>query len=107
MRYIGYLLLLLTASLISTNKPQLSEQVIDLNRPLAVNLVLHGQQAHDFYGSDLAAGDVSGDGIDDVIIGAYLADGPRNARNGAGEDNPHKQPRVDSHDPSRPAAGST
>jgi hypothetical protein len=40
---------------------------------------------NDDLGSAVASGDVNGDGIDDLLIGAPGADGPDNARTGAGE----------------------
>lgn len=39
----------------------------------------------DALGSDLAAGDLDGDGIDELIAGARLADGPDDSRQNAGE----------------------
>ncbi len=63
----------------------LAAVLIDLSVPGAVNVVLFGQEAEDYLGSDLATGDINGDGIADLAVGAYLADGPNNARNGAGE----------------------
>jgi hypothetical protein len=40
---------------------------------------------NDDLGSAVASGDINGDGIDDLLIGAPGADGPDNARTGAGE----------------------
>jgi hypothetical protein len=48
-------------------------------------LLLNGADAGDAIGSSLAMGDVNGDGRADLIIGAPNADGPDNARPGAGE----------------------
>jgi Ca2+-binding RTX toxin-like protein len=48
--------------------------------------VIHGQDAGDLSGQPVAAaGDVNGDGLDDVIVGAAEADGPGNARYLAGD----------------------
>lgn len=58
---------------------------IDLALPNAVNVILYGREAGDFFGTDLAAGDINGDGLDDLAVGAYLAEGPDNSRPGAGE----------------------
>ncbi len=44
-----------------------------------------GSEADDELGFSVASGDVNGDGIDDIIGGALLADGPDNARPDAGE----------------------
>jgi hypothetical protein len=47
--------------------------------------VIHGEDAGDFSGSSVAsAGDVNGDGFDDLIIGAPLADAAGNAKTYAG-----------------------
>ena len=48
--------------------------------------IIHGQDADDFSGRSVSlAGDVNGDGFDDLIIGAYGADGPGNTRAEAGD----------------------
>jgi Ca2+-binding RTX toxin-like protein len=61
---------------------------IDLAAVAAGNggFVIHGQDAYDSSGwSVSSAGDVNGDGFDDIIIGAVNADGPNNTRNVAGD----------------------
>src|SRR5262249_17841347 len=48
--------------------------------------VIHGQDAGDQSGGSVSsAGDVNGDGFDDLIIGALLGDGPGNTRADAGD----------------------
>jgi Ca2+-binding RTX toxin-like protein len=48
--------------------------------------VLHGESANDTSGFSVAsAGDVNGDGFDDLIVGARAADGPADGRNYAGD----------------------
>jgi hypothetical protein len=49
------------------------------------DLTLIAAEADDQLGDDLAMGDVNNDGIDDLIVGAFRADGPDNAREDAGE----------------------
>ena len=46
---------------------------------------VYGAEAHDTLGFSLASGDLDGDGFDDIIMGARLADGPENSRQQAGE----------------------
>lgn len=47
--------------------------------------VLYGAEAGDELGFSLVAGDVNGDGRDDIITGALQADGPDNTREDAGQ----------------------
>ncbi|GAG44771.1 unnamed protein product, partial [marine sediment metagenome] len=49
------------------------------------DFTIQGAKGGDFLGYALAAGDVSGDGVDDIIVAAPGAGGPDNARSGAGE----------------------
>jgi len=49
------------------------------------DLSILGAEPQDTLGFSMASGDVNGDGIDDVILAARLADGPGNARSSAGE----------------------
>src|SRR5262245_43678408 len=61
---------------------------IDLAAVAAGNggFVLHGQDVHDESGFSVSsAGDVNGDGFDDLIIGARSASGPGNTRHYAGD----------------------
>ena len=52
----------------------------------AGGFVIHGQDASDLSGYSVSsAGDVNGDGFDDLIIGASGGDGPGNTRAGAGD----------------------
>ncbi len=49
------------------------------------NPTIYGAEATDTFGRSLAAGDLDGDGRDELIVGAYYADGPENTRINAGE----------------------
>ncbi len=46
---------------------------------------IFGREAGDQSGRDVHAGDINGDGVDDLLIGAFSADGPNNERPEAGE----------------------
>jgi uncharacterized repeat protein (TIGR01451 family) len=46
---------------------------------------IFGREAGDQSGRDVHAGDINGDGVDDLLIGAFSADGPNNERPDAGE----------------------
>jgi hypothetical protein len=49
------------------------------------DLTLFGAGEGDRLGISLASGDASGDGIQDLLVGSFLADGPENARYQGGE----------------------
>jgi len=49
------------------------------------DVTIFGADSGDSSGFAVATGDVNGDGIDDVLVGALLADGPGNERPNAGE----------------------
>ncbi len=46
---------------------------------------IYGAEAQDTLGFSLGSGDLNGDGIDEIIMGARLADGPANSRQQGGE----------------------
>jgi hypothetical protein len=49
------------------------------------DLIIFGADSEDSLGAAMVAGDSSGDGNDDILVGAFLADGPDNTRYQAGE----------------------
>jgi hypothetical protein len=49
------------------------------------DVTIFGADSGDSFGFAAAAGDVNGDAIDDILVGALLADGPGNERPNAGE----------------------
>jgi hypothetical protein len=54
------------------------------NRSMA-DVTIYGADDNDNLGTQVALADIDGDGYDDLIIGAELADGPNNARKNAGD----------------------
>lgn len=49
------------------------------------DLSILGAEVEDTLGFSVTAGDINGDGFDDIVMGAKLADGPQNGRRDAGE----------------------
>lgn len=59
---------------------------MDLFNPPVNARVIYGPDSYDYFSlSSLAAGDMNGDGFDDLLIGAPMGDGLGNARAGSGE----------------------
>jgi len=75
MRYLRYALLVLVtaAGALTLFRAEALPPVIDLNST-AAGLTVFGDDGDDFSGHSLATGDINGDGTDDLIIGAHLAD---------------------------------
>ena len=60
--------------------------IIDLASLGSAGIIIRGAEANDHCGMSVSrAGDVNGDGFDDILIGANLADAFGNAKSGAGE----------------------
>ncbi|MGQ9571795.1 MAG: dockerin type I domain-containing protein [Dehalococcoidia bacterium] len=49
------------------------------------DVTIYGADAGDYLAVSIAVGDVNDDGIDDILLGTWDADGPANARNAGGE----------------------
>ena len=73
--FITALALAIIAGALTVFRAEALPPVIDLNVTPA-GLTVHGNTGFDFTGWAVASGDIDGDGIDDVIIGAPLADSP-------------------------------
>jgi len=58
---------------------------IDLAVPPANTTVIFGADINDRAGSSVSSGDINGDGFEEVVLGAYWADGPLDATLSAGE----------------------
>ena len=44
---------------------------MDVTNPAPVLFTFHGEQAGDYFGDTVKTGDVTGDGVPDVLVGAY------------------------------------
>lgn len=64
--------------------PFMSGTVVDLGMT-PPDVLIYGAEAEDRLGWFVEGGDVTGDGIDDLLMSAPAADGPTNARSDAGE----------------------
>ena len=59
---------------------------VDLGSPGSVGVTIFGADINDQLGRSVkGAGDLNGDGFDDLVLGAHEADAAGNAKNGAGE----------------------
>jgi hypothetical protein len=58
--------------------------IVNLGYP-SKTFTLEGMDTMDSFGWQVTSGDVNGDGFDDLLIGAPVADGPDNARKSCGE----------------------
>lgn len=57
---------------------------IQLSNPPNDATIVYGDQANGYFGEDVDAGDVDGDGLDELAIGALLADAPGRNASGIG-----------------------
>lgn len=57
---------------------------VDFNNPPENTAFFLGAESNDIFGAEVWAGDVNGDGVDDLLIGAQDTDGPNGERPGAG-----------------------
>src|SRR5438128_8710591 len=67
-----------------------SSDLLDLATPLdgTNGFTIYGAETRDASGFSVSgAGDVNGDGFDDIIVGARGANGPNNSKGSAGESN--------------------
>jgi hypothetical protein len=62
-----------------------TEMTIDLATPGSAQITIYGAEIYDRLGDAISSGDVNGDQVDDVLVGAAYAYGPMNARPEAGE----------------------
>ena len=69
--------------------PAVFPATLDMNVPgtAGANVTIYGASSNDQlgYAGALAVGDCNADGVSDIVLGAWQADGPANARNNAGE----------------------
>ena len=59
--------------------------IVDLGTPRPDVAFIYAANSLDQLGQSVATGDADGDGFDDLVLGAATANGPANARHGAGE----------------------
>lgn len=65
---------------------ELSNQIDDTGQPTSEAIsVIYGVDANDLLGEELAAGDIDGDGLTDLVIGTLVSDGLDNLMTEAGE----------------------
>lgn len=81
----GFVLVVVVVLTLFAISESLADVTIDLRLPNPVDVLLYGLDAGDHFGTDLAAGDINADGVADLAVGAYKADGPENKRDQAGE----------------------
>ena len=65
---------------------QLANELDDVGQPVNDTLsVIYGVDANDLLGEELAAGDIDGDGLTDIVLGTLVSDGLDNTMPEAGE----------------------